>query len=436
MRITNKKKINSTGLIKYGLNTVWLLLEKVIRLISGLFIGTWVANYLGVDLFGIYSYSLSFVFLFTSMATLGLDNILIRELVNQKNKEELIGTAIGLRLVGFFIMLVSLIITIFFILPQEEVINSIIIVLALASFFEIINVIDLYFQSQVKGMLSFYAKLLPLIISATLKMVLINISASVVMFSWIVFIENLLISIGLLYFFIKNKGNLSLFNIRFNLKLSYKLLRDSWFLIFTTLSVVIYMKIDQMMLMFFYGKQEVGQYVAATRLSELWYFIPVIVCASLFPAILNAKSNKELYLKRIQKLFNLMVIISLFVSITITFFAEFIIDLIYNKEYIESANVLIIHIWASIFVFLGIASSKWFISENLQQILLFRSVFGLVINLILNYIFIPKYGIEGAAFSTLISQFSSNFLFDAFSKKTILILNMKIRALFFFWIKV
>jgi len=196
------------------------------------------------------------------------------------------------------------------------------------------------------------------------------------------------------------------------------------------------MKIDQMMLMFFNGKQEVGQYVAATRLSELWYFIPVIVCASLFPAILNVKSNKELYLKRIQKLFNLMVVISLFVSIFITFFADFIIKKIYSEEYIDSVNVLIIHIWASIFVFLGVASSKWFISENLQKILLFRSVFGLVINLILNYILIPLYGIEGAAFATLVSQFSSNFLFDAFDNKTFLMLRMKTKALFFFWMKV
>jgi len=190
--ITRKNKNISIGLRKYGLNTFWLLLEKVIRLLSGLFIGTWVANYLGVELFGVYSYSLSFVFLFTSLATLGLDNILIREFVNQLNKEELIGTAIGLRLVGFLFMLIVLFFTILFLLPQEEVINSIIIVLALASFFEITNVIDLFFQSQVRGKLSVYAKLLPLIISALLKLILIKISASVVMFSWVIFIENLL----------------------------------------------------------------------------------------------------------------------------------------------------------------------------------------------------------------------------------------------------
>ena len=427
------KKNISIGLKKYGLNTFWLLLEKVIRLLSGLFVGTWVANYLGVELFGIYSYSLSFVFLFTSFATLGLDNILIREFVNKQNKEELIGTALGLRLVGFLFMLTVLITTIFFIFPQEEIVNSIIIVLALASFFEIANVIDLFFQSQVLGKFTVYSKLLPLIISAILKLILIKISASVVLFSWVVFIENLLISIGLFYFFIKNKRNLSLSKIRFNLKLSVKLLKDSWFLIFTTLSVVLYMKIDQIMLMSIDGKQEVGEYVAATRLSELWYFIPMVICSSLFPAILNVKNNNELYLKRIQRLFNLMVLISLAVSVFTTFFANFIITFIYSDEYIGSVNVLIIHIWASVFVFLGVASSGWFISENLQKILLYKSLFGLVINVVLNFVLIPIYSIEGAAFATLVSQFSSNFLFDIFSKKTTIMIRMKMKSLFYFW---
>jgi O-antigen/teichoic acid export membrane protein len=429
-----KNQILSVGFKKYSLNTFWLLLEKVLRLFSGLFIGTWVANYLGVELFGTYNYSLSFTILFTSFASLGLDNILIRELVNQQNKEELIGSALGLRFIGFICMLLILFLTIFYLFPQEEVVNSIIIVLALASFFEITNIIDLFFQSQVMGKLSVYAKILPLIISAFLKLFLVKITASVEVFAWVVFIENLFISIGLIYIFIKNKKNiLSLKKIKFSKKVSIKLLKDSWFLILTTLSVVLYMKIDQVMLKAIFGNQEVGEYVAATRLSELWYFIPVIICTSLFPAILNAKNNKKKYLNRIQKLFNLMVFISLTVSLFTTFFADFIIKTIYNEQYFRSVNVLIIHIWGSVFVFLGVASSRWFISENLQKLLLYRSLFGLLINVALNYLLIPIYSIEGAAIATLISQFSSSFLFDIFNKKTNTILRIKIKALFLFW---
>lgn len=423
----------NASLKKYSLNTFWLLLEKVIRLFSGLFVGTWVANYLGSELFGKYNYSLSFTILFTSFASLGLDNILVRDFVNKEKKEVLIGSALVLRFIGFVIMLIILLLTITFFFPQEEVVNSIIIILTLASFFEITNVIDFFFQSQVVAKFTVYSKLFSLIISVLLKIFLIKFSASIIAFSWVIFVENFLISTCLIYFLVKNKGNIiSLKKIRFSGRVSLKLVKDSWFLIFSTLSVVFYMKIDQVMLKSFFGDQQVGEYVAATRLSELWYFIPMIICTSLFPAILNVKKNKEEYLNRIQRLFKLMIVISLTVSVSTSFLADFIIETIYSKEYLRSTNVLIIHIWASIFVFLGVASSKWFISENLQKFLLFRSLFGLLVNIILNFILIPVYNIEGAAFSTLVSQFSSNFLFDALNKKTYIIFKLKVKA-FCFW---
>jgi O-antigen/teichoic acid export membrane protein len=223
--------------------------------------------------------------------------------------------------------------------------------------------------------------------------------------------------IGFIYFYFKEKK--SIFLWKFDFKLAKKLLKNSWPLILSGIVVTIYMKIDQIMIKEMLGVKEVGKYAAAVTLSESWYFIPVIICNSLFPAIVNAKKVGEtLYYERLQKLYNLMTWLSLSIAIFFTFFSKFIVNLLYGKEYMEAANVLTIHIWAGVFVFLGMASGKWLISENLQKYTAINTTIGAIINVILNYILIEKIGIKGAAISTLISYFFSAYFSLLFFKKT------------------
>jgi O-antigen/teichoic acid export membrane protein len=95
--------------MRYFANTSWLFGEKILRMIVGLFVGIWVARYLGPEQFGLLSYAQSFVGLFTAIATLGLDGIVVRELVKDPSRrDELIGTAFWLKFirdVRFFVIL-------------------------------------------------------------------------------------------------------------------------------------------------------------------------------------------------------------------------------------------------------------------------------------------------------------------------------------------
>jgi len=176
----------------------------------------------------------------------------------------------------------------------------------------------------------------------------------------------------------------------------------------------------------------VGHYAAAARISEMWYFVPIAITSSLFPAIVNSKGrNDGSYEKRLQRLFDFMVIVSVAVAIPVTIFHDEIIFVLFGPEYASAAEVITVHIWAGVFVSLGVSSGSWLINENLQKFALYRAIAGGVINVVLNFLLIPVYGIIGAAITTLLSQFTATVLFDLFYKRTRQNFKMKIKSLLF-----
>ena len=154
----------------------------------------------------------------------------------------------------------------------------------------------------------------------------------------------------------------------FNWEKTKLLIRDGWPLIFTGMVVLVYMKIDQVMLKEMLNTKAVGVYAAAVRLCETLYFIPTALMASLFPAVVYArKKSEKIYEQRIQKLYDLMVWGSVIIAIPTTLVSNWIILLLYGTDFQEAADVLRIYIWAVVFVSLGVASSKWLVAENLQH---------------------------------------------------------------------
>ena len=179
-----------------------------------------------------------------------------------------------------------------------------------------------------------------------------------------------------------------------------------------------------------------GMSAAAVKICEAWYFIPSAILASLFPAVIESRKNsEEIYEKRVQKLYELMVWGSLLVAIPITLKADWVIDVLFGSDYQEAAIVLKIYIWAFVFVSLGVASSHWLVTENLEKHALLRSFLGAILNISLNLYLIPIYGITGAAYATLITQLFVSYLFFGISKHTRNNFILSTRALSFRLIK-
>lgn len=423
---------SNKGFVRYLNNTGWMFFEQILRILSGLFVGIWFARYLGPEQFGIYSYVLAFTSIFAGIAKLGLDGIIVRELINNpKKREVLLGTAFWLKLSGALIVILIVTLISSYV-NNEALIKLYITIITFGLVFQSFEVVEFYFQSLVMAKIVSICKVFQLLITSLFRVYLILNDSELVYFVLVVVFDS--ICIGVIYFFAYKRYNGKLFFKKFDNKVAIELIKDSWPLVFSALVVMIYMRIDQLMIKQMLGDYEVGIYSAAVRLSEAFYFLPVLITASLFPAIINSKNKaKEFFYKRLLKLYTLMVWMAIFVAIIVSLTSQYLVVFLYSEKYIEASNILLVHIWASVFVFLGVASGKYLIVENMTKVAFLRTAIGAVCNVFLNLLLIPSHGALGAAVATFISQGITNLIFDMFIRKIHNQFILKIKAIFTPW---
>jgi O-antigen/teichoic acid export membrane protein len=289
-------------------------------------------------------------------------------------------------------------------------------------------VIDMYFQSKVLSKYVVYVNIISLFISSLVKIILILNEAPLIAFAYVVLFDSTVLAFGLIYFYYKN--SLLLKQWKFDKVLAKSMLKDSYPLILAGVINSIYMKIDQVMIKEILNITEVGYYSSAVKLSEVWFAIGVIICNSIFPAIVNAKKiSEELYYQRIRNLFLFLISMAYILSIAVYFLSDQIILTLYGEKFINASSVLSIHIFSAIFVYLGVSSGRWLINENKTMLNLYRNILGMVANILLNILLIQKYGIIGAAYASLISYILAFYIFDLFLKDTRKIFNLKTKAL-------
>lgn len=417
------------GLRRYAANTVWMFAEQMLRMITALFVGIWVARYLGPEQFGLFTYAVACVSLFGAIAGLGLNSIVVRDLVNHPdNRDIYLGTAFWLKLSGAVLALAMLAVALQF-TANDTTTNLYIFIIGSGLLFQSFEVVDFYFQSKVLSKYVSLCRVMQLVFSSILKLGFIYTQADLFWFVLIGFIDQATLAIAL--FCAWRFKRLGSFWGGFDFKMAKMMLSNSWPLILSGIAVTLYMRIDQIMIKEMLGEREVGLYSAAVRLSEVWYFVPSIIVASVFPAIVNAKKTSNvLYFQRLQRLFTLMAWAAISVAIPMTFLADSLVVLLYGQTYQAAGGVLAIHIWASVFVFLGVASGGYFTVENYTRKSLYRTTSGALVNVFLNLILIPEFGIHGAAVATVLSQLIANYVFDIFDRTTRRLLIVKSKALF------
>ena len=417
------------NLVKAISNTGWLFADRILRMGVGLFVGVWMARYLGAEQFGLLNYAMAFVVLFSAVATMGLNGIVVRDLVEEpETSNSILGSAFFLQILGGLIALALAVFAINIARPGDNLAKVMVMVLGFVMVIKSTEVVKYWFESQVQSKYTVWIENGAFLVFAAGKVGLILLNASLMAFVWAILIEGVVVAAGLLIVYTWQGGKLNAW--RPGYQRARKLLLDSWPLILSGIAIVVYMRIDQIMLGQMLGDNAVGNYSAAVRISEVFYFIPVSIVASVFPSIVAAKKQSEiLYKQRLQKLYDLMVALSIIVAIPITIFADEIIAISFGDEYLTASTVLSIHIWSGLFTSLGVASSKWFLIENHNRALFYRTVLGAIVNIILNLWLIPISGMIGAAIATLVSYSVAALWFDMIYKKTRQTFLMKLRAL-------
>ena len=408
MKLPAIKGFDEEAFNKYLKNTSWLMFGKILSLVVGLFI----ARYLGPDLFGDLNFGLSLVAILAAVGALGLDTFIIREIIKEPaRRDEILGTSLWLRLVTNAAA-IPVAMAIYYASHKissnpGDPLTIIVGLLALASFFKSFNVIDAYFQSQVQSKYVVQVQNICLVISSIVKLVLIYLELPLIYIVLALVFDGIILALGLIIIYQKRGLNISQWS--FSSSRAKSLLRQSTPLILSAVMVSIYMKLDIVMLKEV-GSKAVGIYSAAAAISEAWYFIPVAIVTSVFPALINArKTDLERYHKRLGNLYDLLVFICLPVGIFISFTANFIIHFLYSNKFEGAGAMLSIHIWSGIFVFLGVASGQYLIAEGYTKISFYRTAAGAVVNIALNFWLIPKYAGVGASIATLVACFVSTF---------------------------
>lgn len=408
----------SPGLLKIIRNVGWLSLEKVLAMLLNLSVGIYMMRYLGADDFGKLSFCLSLVGIIEAIAKLGLDAVVVRDLVkNEESTPEILGTALALKLLASLATLIIIAI-VGIVMPQPDRIYWMTAIVACKLVFSSCEVIDFWFQSKVFSGAIVLVRSIKLVLSSIAKVLFIAWGWGLMAFVWLLLVEEIWRAVGTVWVYLRcslpkqinSERHPAIWHWKFDSALAVTMFCDSWPLILSAVMITIYMKIDQVMLGNMVGTEAVGNYAAAIRFSEIWYFVPTAICASVFPSIVRARQQgKQVYYTKLQQLYDLMAWMSLSLAAIVTFISEPLTSTLLGAEYTEAGKILAWHIWAGPFVFLGVARSQWLMAENLTQLSFACTFLGTVINIALNFWLIPQSGGVGAAIATVISYAVSSY---------------------------
>ncbi|WP_293125593.1 flippase [Microcoleus sp. bin38.metabat.b11b12b14.051] len=393
------------GVRQVLVNLAWLFTDQILQMGLGLVVGLWVARYLGPVQFGLLNYALAFVSIFSSVATMGLGSIVIRDIArNPECKNETLGTAFGLQFTGGCITLLLTVGVISLFKPDDSLTRWLVGIIAAGTIFQAFEAINFWFESQVQSKYTVLAKNAVCFLVAGVRIGLVLIKAPLLAFASIRLAEVAMVGMAYVYFY-QLTGN-KIKDWQFSWARGKELLRESWPIMLSGLAVFLYSKTDQLMLGAMDKNVELGYYAAAVKISEVCDFLPMIISASIFPKLANLRErNYQEYLDKFQIYCDTMMLFWLGVAIPISLLAPWIVNLLYGQKYANSAAVLAIYVWAQFGSNFGVARNTYFTIEGQLRYSLYLTVVGSFLNVGLNWLLIPKYGAFGATAATLITYF-------------------------------
>lgn len=397
------KVIKNKSLRNYSSNVIILTIEKILRIVLGFFVGVLVARYLGPEQFGLFSYVQSFAGMFVAFSILGLDSIVVRELVSGKyNLNTLLGTSFILKLLGsIFIMVVLWIVL--YLIDTDSYTKALIFIISFGYVIQSFNVIDYYFQSKVTSKYVAYSNIIALVISNVIKIILITYNAPLEYFVGVILLDNIIVAVCFIYYYKQNGLNISLWKVEVNV--AKDLLREALPIIISVLAFTISMKIDQIIVKELLDEKSLGFYAVSLRMVEVFYFIPLILTQTFFPSVVSSyKTNRKMYDLKVKSLGLILILISLGISLILFFSSNYIILTFFGNAYQDSANLLLIHSMVLIFVSYITLRKKILYIEMKSKLVMYYSLCTVFIMSTSTVVFIKLFGLIGAPIAYLFTM--------------------------------
>lgn len=416
---------------KYIKNTSWMLIERIYQMLLSLAVGLLTARFLGPSNYGIINYVASFVSFATPICGLGLEGILVKKYVNEPQRaQEYIGTSI---LMEFIVSCLSASVIVI-IVGAFNVDDRVKIVVAflesLSLLFKSTEPIEFWYQANLQSKYTSIVKIIAYTCMNGYRVLLLLTRKSVEWFAFSTSLDMLIIAI--LYICIFRKQTEMFFRVK--LTLIGSLLKESYHFILSGLMVVIYSQMDKIMIQQFLGEREVGLYSASYTICSLWIFVPTALINSARPLILSEKKECESkYLRKLKQLYSGVFWLSALISVFISIFSKLIMYILYGIEYMDASQTLAIGVWYGTFAVLGSARGIWILAEDKNKYVKYYLIWGAIVNMGLNYVWIPQYGINGAAYATLVTQFFTCLIAPLFYKETRVHTKLVLEAILLKW---
>ncbi len=397
------------GIRQAAANLGWLVADRAVRLIFTVFVGFWVARYLGPSRFGALNYVLAVVGFGMVLAEGGVDAVVRRELIRAPEKAPTLLAAVWRLRLSVGAMCYAFV-TCWAAWGKESPTEAgLLAIVGLWLFQPALAVADLWLQANLRARTSVLAQWIALGVGAATRIALIVGRAPLWAFGAVAVGEAWLAAVVLTLW--ARRAGVRLAGDQETGGLVRKLARESWPLLLSGVAISVYMRIDIVMLRHLAGESAAGIYAAAVRISELGYFIPMALASSVLPALLQARARGgAAYGERLQRYFDLSAALAYALSLPLALVAPWLVRLAYGAAFAPAAAVLVVHIWAAIFVFLGVARGQFLVNEGLTRFYLVATSMGALLNVGLNFLLIPQAGGVGAAWATVISYAVSAWL--------------------------
>lgn len=387
-------------------NASWIIICKVVQAVLALVINMLTARYLGPSNYGLITYAASLVAFAAPIMQLGINNVLVQEIVYKPEQEgEILGTSIMLSLVSSLFCVAGVTSVAFALNPGEPVTVITCLLYSLLLIFQAMDMIEYWFQAKLLSKYTALISLFVYFVVASYKIWLLVTKKSIYWFALSNALDYGLIALAAIIVYRKLGGG----KFRFSAKLASLLFNKSKHYIVSSMMVTIFAQTDKIMLKQMLDETATGYYGAAVACAGLTGFVFAALIDSFRPSIFEGlKISNDVFEHRLTLLYSIIIYLSLAQSVAMTILAKLVILILYGGSYAPAAGALRVVVWYTTFSYIGSVRNIWILANNKQKYLWQINLSGALANVILNWLLIPLLGIHGAALASLITQFFTN----------------------------
>lgn len=400
---------------KEAKNASWLIGGKIAQMVLSFFVSILTARYLGPSNYGIISYVNAYVAFFTSLCTLGVNSVIIKDFVEKPHEQgEAVGTTLAMRFISSFLSVI-MILCIVNVVDHDE--PTTIVVAALCSvslLFQVFDTFNYWFQSRYESKITSIATFVAYAATALYRIVLLALHKDVEWFAFATSVDYIVLGVFLFYSYRKNNGP----KLSVSIEKGKSLLGRSYHYILSGMMVAIYGQTDKFMLKQMLDETSVGYYSLASSVNLMWVFVLQAIIDSMYPTIMRLyEKDREQFNRKNRQLYAIVIYVSMAAAICFVLFAPLVIKILYGDAYIPAVGPLRIITWYTIFSYLGVARNAWIVCENKQKYLKYMYLSAAFINIGLNYLMIPVWGASGAALASLVTEICTSMILPYFIRE-------------------